>query len=538
MSARFWVSQRPTRVSCERTTTHGDQPFSAAGVAALRRRLLTRLLVVLLVPVLAAAAGCDVLGGDSGPFSSQRRVEKKATNPPPGLPASFTTGQRLAWADCTEPSGARGEDWECAAMKAPLDYRRPDRETIDVALIRKRATGPERDRIGSLLLNFGGPGQSGVIGLPAYADDYETLNERYDLVSFDPRGVRGTAPVRCGKSEYEGVDACRKYSGKILRYVGTSQTARDLDLMRYLLGDEKLHFFGVSYGTALGGVYAHLFPENVGRVVLEAPVDPVLDRLESEIEAVEAVQLAFDRFAAHCARAYDDCPLGRDPAQANRRVIDLLDKLKEDPAPTGGGEKLDDSLAARGIGNHLDLGEGGWERLAEALKEVMEQGTGRKLLDKGYDHGPKGRAAGARASDDGGSTSAFVAITCADSSVRPGSAAGDRMTERIAAASPVFGETWSSVVYLCYEWPFKGESATFDVRAPGAAPILVVANTGDPTTPYPGARRMAKELGEGVGVLLTVRAEGHGSYPHVGCAAEAVDAYLVDGDAPAATCGG
>lgn len=537
MRARFWAFQPPTRVFRRRTTTHGDRSLSAAP----RRRDATCLLAIVLSPVLAAGAGCD-LPGDSGPSAPPRRVEKKAANPPPGLPASFTAGQRLDWSDCPESSGARGDGWECATMKAPLDYRRPGRDTIDVAMIRKRATGPERKRIGSLLLNFGGPGQSGIIGLPVFADDYEALNERYDLVSFDPRGVRGTAPVRCGKDEFEGADGCKQYSGRVLPYVGTSQTARDLDLMRYLLGDEKLHYFGVSYGTALGGVYAHHFPENVGRVVLEAPVDPALNRLEAEISGAEAVQLAFDRFAAHCARAYGDCPLGRDPAQAGRRVIELLKRLKKKPAPTGGDEKLDDSLAARAIGNYLDLGEEGWRPLVEALREVMERGGGGKLLDKAYDHGPKSRAAGTGAGargrvSDSGSTSAFVAITCADSSVRPGFAAAERMIKRITAASPVFGETWSGAVYLCYDWPFKGESATFDVSADGAAPILVVANTGDPTTPYSGAGHMVAELGAGVGVLLTVRAEGHGSYPHIRCAAEAVDAYLLDGRTPPAACG-
>lgn len=247
-------------------------------------------------------------------------------------------------------------------MKAPLDYRRPGRDTIDVAMIRKRVTGPEGKRIGSLLLNFGGPGESGVVGLPRYAGDYDPLNERYDLVSFDPRGVGGTAPVRCGKKTFEGGDVCEKHSGRLLPYVGTSQTARDLDLMRYHLGDEKLNYFGVSYGTRLGGVYAHLFPKNVGRLVLEAPVDPTLNRLQQDLRQVRAVQLAFDRFAEHCASAYGDCPTGSDPEQAGQRVIELLDELENEPAPTNGDEKLDENLAAHAIANYLDLGKEGWGR--------------------------------------------------------------------------------------------------------------------------------------------------------------------------------
>ncbi|MFD7408411.1 alpha/beta hydrolase [Streptomyces sp. NPDC059866] len=556
MRTRIWISRRLTWGFYTRADRVGGRSRLAVVAAALRRRAAAGPLAIAIVVVVAAGAGCDVIGGSgSGPSASTeggeatRRVERKATNPPPGLPAAFTAGQRLDWSACPAPSGAQGggdapgDGWECATMKAPLDYERPGRDTIDVAMIRKRATGPERKRIGSLLLNFGGPGQSGVVGLPRFAGDYAPLGERYDLVSFDPRGIGGTAPVICGKKKYEGGDACEKHSGGLLPYVGTSQTARDMDLMRYLLGDEKLHYFGVSYGTRLGGVYAHLFPKNVGRLVLEAPIDPTLDRLQGEISQVKAVQLAFDRFAEHCANAYDDCPTGSGPEQAGQRVIELLDKLEKKPAPTDGDEELDDSLAAHAIANHLDRGKEGWRPLAKALREVMERGTGSKLLEEAYDHGPDTQSRRARAdagvgvsarskTSGGNGTSAFVAITCADSNLRPGFTKSEEMTKRIEAASPVFGETWAIGVYLCYDWPFKGESATPDVSADGASPILVVANTGDPTTPYGGAKRMAGELGEEVGVLLTVRAEGHGSYPFNRCATRAVNTYLLDGTTP------
>ncbi|MFG2885814.1 alpha/beta hydrolase [Streptomyces sp. NPDC048297] len=544
--------------------------------------------------VVAAGAGCDAVGGsgldegsgsDAGSGSgrsgsggggwAERRVEVKATNPSPGLPAAFTAGQRLHWVVCPPPSAAQGggdapgDGWECATMKAPLDYRRPGRGTIDVAMIRKRSTGPERERIGSLLFNFGGPGQSGVIGLPRFAGDYAALGERYDLVSFDPRGVGGTAPVSCGAKEYEGADACAKHSGRLLPYVGTTRTARDLDLMRYLLGDEKLHYFGVSYGTELGGTYAHLFPKNVGRLVLEAPVDPTQDRLQGDLSQVVAVQRAFDRFARHCADAYHDCPTGSDPAQADRRVVALLDKLRKKPAPTDGDGKLDGDLAAHAISNYLDLGKDGWGPLVKALEEVVERGKGSKLMERAYDHDPGARVrpragVAARGSETSGSTtaggktpgsttagsktsgietsgtetsggngvSAFVAISCADSDLRPGFTEADEMSARIEAASPVFGEAWSSGVYLCYDWPYDGERATPDVSADGASPILVVAGTGDPTTPYAGARHMVAELGAGVGVLLTVRAEGHGSYPFNRCATRTVDTYLLHGTTP------
>ncbi|MEU0914796.1 alpha/beta hydrolase [Streptomyces althioticus] len=506
------------------------------------RRATVGLLVMVLVFTAVVVTRCAV-GADAAP--APRAEEHRSTNPPTGLPAVLTD-QRLDWAVCPAPSGAQGDgeapgdEYECATMKAPLDHARPAGDTIDVAVIRKRATGPEQRRIGSLLLNFGGPGASGVTGLPALADEYAVLGEHYDLVSFDPRGVGGTAPVLCGEDTYEGAPACGERSGALLPYVGTSYTARDMELLRHLLGDERLHYFGVSYGTRLGAVYAHSFPRNAGRLVLEAPVDPTLDRFRAEISQARAAQRAFDSFARYCAKEYDDCPTGGGPEQARERVTALLDRLERKPAPTDDGEELDDSLAAHGIGNHLDRGKEGWEPLVEALREVMESGKGDALSAEAYDHDPDSRVrrAGARVSGDNG-VSALVAITCADSDLRPGVTEYDAMERQVAAASPVFGETWANSLYLCYEWPFDGESDTPDVRAEGAPPVLVVANTGDPTTPYEGAERMAAALGEGVGALLTVRDEGHGSYPHNRCAARAVDLYLVHATTPGAgaSCG-
>ncbi|MFI5658360.1 alpha/beta hydrolase [Streptomyces sp. NPDC051684] len=492
----------------------------------------------LLLAAVLMVSGCDVGkgagGAPGGPRPEPLRAEAKASHPPAGVPAEFTGGQRLRWARCAAPSGARRGGYECATMKAPLDYRRPGRGTIDVALIRKRATGPERERIGSLLFNFGGPGVSGVAGLPKYANQYEPLGERYDLVSFDPRGVGRTIPVTCVARRFEKGDACPKDSGKVLPYIGTSQTARDMDLIRYLLGDEKLHYFGVSYGTELGGVYAHLFPKNVGRLVLEAPVDPTRDLVEGDIAQVKAVQRAFDRFARHCVSAYDDCPLGRAPGQ---RVLALLHKLDKTPAGTRDKDKLDGTDAAYAISDYLDRGKEGWRPLATALDDALTRGDTRDLMDEADDHKPRAKARSAPSDGDG--TSALVAVTCTDSDLRPGYDRADDMARRIKAASPVFGEAWSNGPYLCYEWPFDGERADPDVSAQGARPILVVAGTGDPTTPYEGGRHMADELGEGVGVLLSVRAEGHGTYPQNACATRAVDTYLLDGTVPkdGRTCG-
>jgi pimeloyl-ACP methyl ester carboxylesterase len=491
--------------------------------------------VWIIVGVLLAAIGA--FGGwlqhDAPDRSAEPRTEFTANNPPAGLPTTLTTGQHLQWTRCTSPPSAR-TGYDCAAMKAPLDYRKPDGTKIDVALIRHKATGPNARRLGSLVLNFGGPGMSGVSGLPEFLNQYEPLLDRYDLVSFDPRGVGATIPVRCGKTAddpgYEGAGACAEHSGALLPYIGTSHTARDLDLMRYLLGDERLHYFGVSYGTALGAVYAHLYPSHVGRLVLEASVDPTEDRDEEQVSQVKAVQAAFDRFAAHCAARIRHCPTGDGPGEATRRMARLAGRLKKKPAPAGGGRNLDADDLAYAVSGYLDLGTDGWSPLAKALTALIDHNDGRSLSKGADDMGSAGRAETPRVN----SRVARTAITCADSSLRPGFERLDRDEARIKAASPVFGATWSSSVYLCYDWPFDGERTTPQVNADGAAPVLVVGGTGDPTTPYLGARHMARALGEGVGVLLTAEEEGHGTYPQNRCVTETVNEYLRTGRTPAA----
>ncbi|WP_189853551.1 alpha/beta hydrolase [Streptomyces omiyaensis] len=489
--------------------------------------------IVAVVVLLAIGVGVAWLQRDAPGRSAEPRTEFTAGNPPAGLPAALTTGQHLRWSRCTAPPAAR-TGYECATMKSPLDHRRPGGRTIDVALIRHKATGPNSRRIGSLVLNFGGPGVSGVSGLPTHLDQYKPLLDRYDLVSFDPRGVGATLPVRCGKTAddtgYEGADACAEHSGALLPYVGTARTARDLDLMRYLLGDERLYYFGVSYGTELGAAYAHLYPSHVGRLVLEAPVDPTEDLVEGQVSQAKAVQAAFDRFAAHCAARIRRCPTGDGPEEAARRMARLADRLERKPAPAGGGSELDAAGLAYAVSDHLDLGTDGWPPLAEALTALIDHDDAGPLSRGADDTGAADRAAAPP--DD--SRAARTAITCADSGLRPGAERLARDEARVKAASPVFGAAWSTGVYLCYGWPFEGERAGSGVDAGGAAPVLVVGGTGDPTTPYPGARRMARALGDGVGVLLTAEEEGHGTYPRNRCVTEAVDTYLRTGRTPAA----
>ncbi|WP_406061925.1 alpha/beta hydrolase [Streptomyces sp. NBC_01077] len=469
---------------------------------------------------------------------------KPSTTAPvlPALPGPLT-GQRLAWKRCAAPEGGQrpGPEWRCAAVTVPVDYAKPEGPTLPIALIRKTATD-ERGRIGSLLFNFGGPGASGVDILPQAAEEYGDLNERYDLVGFDPRGVSRSAGVVCRtdaeQAAAEAVDltpdsaaeetaylkdnadfaaGCSERSASLLPHTTTTATARDLDLIRQVLGDEKLHYFGISYGTQLGGTYAHLFPEKVGRLVLDAVVDPTADTVGHARHQTIGFQRALDNYLKST---------GQDPKAGTERISRLLRKLDRAPL-TVGERRLTEGLALTGIAVTL-YGQSNWPLLTEALEDA-EGGRGGALLELA-DYYNDRDASGHYSTQ----THSQRAISCADSSARATAAEAKALIPEFRRLSPVFGTflAWDTAGW-CNDWPVKGERATPEASAPGAAPVLVVGTTGDPATPYEGAEKMAKELGTGVGVLVTNEGEGHGAYGTSSCVTATVDAYLLDGKVPA-----
>ncbi|MFD4031749.1 alpha/beta hydrolase [Streptomyces sp. NPDC058637] len=462
-------------------------------------------------------------------------------------PRSGSSGAgQLDWKRCEAPEGGRepGADWRCTTVEVPLDHAKPDGDTIGIALIRKQATRGS-ERIGSLLFNFGGPGGSGVDILPRAAGSYGDLNTRYDLVSFDPRGVAGSSGVRCRSDEEQerasraidmtpdtpaeeaafvedGADfgaGCERLSGTVLPHVGTTNAARDMDAIREALGDRKLSYFGVSYGTELGGTYAHLFPEKVGRVVLDAVVDPTADTVGHARNQARGFQRALENYLKD---------RGQDPGAGTRRITDLLREIDRAPLPTSSGRRLNETLALTGIVTPL-YSESSWPQLTKALDEAGNSGTGDGLLQLADSY--NGR-------DESGhydtQSHSQRAISCADTKARPTAAEARALLPEFRELSPVFGPflAWDTAGW-CADWPVDGEHDTPEASAPGAAPVLVVGTTGDPATPYEGARKMADELGEGVGVMLTNEGEGHGSYGGSDCVTSLVDAYLLDGKVPA-----
>ncbi|MFD6360589.1 alpha/beta hydrolase, partial [Streptomyces roseolus] len=431
---------------------------------------------------------------------------------PAGSGPKPVASPRLDWKRCDDA----GAEWRCATVKVPLDHAKPAGATLGIALIRKEATDRKR-RIGSLLFNFGGPGASGVEMLPQLSGEYASLGERYDLVGFDPRGVGRSSGVVCrDDAEQAAAEAavdptpdtpaeeaaylkdaadfgagCARRSGTVIPYTTTSATARDLDVIRQVLGDEKLHYFGISYGTQLGGTYAHLFPRRVGRLVLDAVVDPTADAAGHARHQTVGFQRALDNYLRST---------GQSPQAGTARITTLLAALDRRPLEVDD-RLLTEGLATTGIAVTL-YAESSWPLLTEAL-EAAEAGDGSGLLrlaDAYNDRDEKGRYATQSHSQR--------AISCADSSERPTAARAKALLPEFRRLSPVFGAflAWDTAGW-CAGWPVEGEARTPAASAPGADPVLVVGTTGDPATPYEGAERMAEELGEGVGVLVTNKGE-------------------------------
>ncbi|MFF7491154.1 alpha/beta hydrolase [Streptomyces luteogriseus] len=472
------------------------------------------------------------------------------------------TRQDLSWKACPAPDAAQGGgaspsplpddgEWQCATMKAPLDWSDPKGDTIGLELIRVRTTGAANERIGSLIFNFGGPGGSGVTSLPAFAEGYEKLRTRYDLVSFDPRGVGRSDPVLCENDQQldayfqqdatpddaaertqlvdntkEFNNACEDNSEKILPHVRTTDAARDLDLMRQVLGDDKLHYFGISYGTELGGVYAHLFPKRVGRAVFDAVVDPTQDPEQGSLGQARGFQLALDNFAEDCVSQAEECPIGDSAQDVKDRIAKLLDDLDRTPIQGIFPRQLTQTAATSGIAQAL-YSKDFWEYLTEGLEQAYD-GDGRILLSLA--DSMNGRSDNGEYSNI---TPANVAINCADDKPRYDSAYVQRKLPEFRAASDLFGDYLAWSMLSCTDWAVPGAADHPDVSAPGSAPVLVVGNTGDPATPYEGARAMVNALGKGVGVELTYRGQGHGAYDSKNkCVQGAVDGYLLDGKVP------
>ncbi|TDE56400.1 alpha/beta hydrolase [Nonomuraea mesophila] len=476
----------------------------------------------------------------------------------PAEPATDAPGETatIDWGACTdlerpdgEPPARQDASVRCGTLAVPLDYSEPDGEQLNLALIKLPATGKGK-RLGSVVFNFGGPGASGVDTLDQAAKALTTLRSRYDLVSFDPRGVDRSSGVRCGDaSELETftslntlppgeetrkrttaankrfAELCERDSGKVLPHVGTVNAARDMDRIRAAVGDSKLNYVGMSYGTQLGAVYATEFPHNVGRMVLDAPLDPTVSFEQRTLAQTRGFQQAYESFLRSCVKS--TCALGKDEATADSNVENLLTRLTTKPLNVHG-RTLTQGLASTAVAAAL-YSELTWPFLEQALSEGLK-GNGEALLYLADNYT-------GRREDGTYSTqmTSFPAITCVDTAERPSEAELRRTEAAALKISPLFGSEGSGG--LCRVWPVKGSDQARRVDATGSAPIVVVGGKGDPATPYQWAPKLTSQLR--TATLVTYEGEGHGAYLSGSkCVHELVDAYLIDGKVPqkGATC--
>lgn len=499
---------------------------------ATRRRRLARAAALVAVAALALA-GCTAPREQTQVTTAPTAADVR------GLDAIYA--QELDWQACGE--------LECATLVVPLDYAEPDGDTVEIAVSRHPAAG---DRLGSLLINPGGPGSSGIdalssIALPRFGQE---VVDRYDLVGFDPRGVASSTPVTCvdGPAMDEivttdfdfGTDAgiqaaedaygafgaaCLENTGPVLEHVDTVSAAKDMDVLRAVLGDETLNYVGYSYGTQLGATYAALFPQQVGRLVLDGALDPTLSSQELSEGQAQGFENALRAYVADC-QAGADCPLSGSVDDGLAQVRSVLDRARKSPLPTGTERPLTGALAFSGIALPL-YDESSWTYLTMGLDAALS-GDGSILLqlaDLYYDRNADGTYSS-------NSTQAFWAIGCADDRGTTDVAEMRAQAAAIEEVAPTVGYFFGYGGVICAQWPVPEAGGLDDYSAAGAAPIVVVGTTNDPATPYAWAESLAGTLDSGH--LLTYEGEGHTAYGRSNaCIADAVDAYLLEGTVPA-----
>ncbi|MGR0220511.1 alpha/beta hydrolase [Agromyces sp. ZXT2-6] len=453
-------------------------------------------------------------------------------------------GQVLRWEQCG--------DFQCATAIAPLDWDAPTGAEIELALIRQPARG---DRVGSLLMNPGGPGVSGYDAVASGLEvaTTENLQDRYDIVGFDPRGVgrstavdclppkeldsflytpargvRGTTDWLTSQNEltHRFGQACLRNTGELLANVDTASVARDLDMLRAALGEEQLAYLGYSYGAYLGTVYAGLFPERVGRLVLDGPIDPSLGRSAITLAQAKGFEAALRSYLTACIPAAT-CPFEGTADDALPIVREILDAVAKNPIPSTDGRVLGVDTLLLAIAAPL-YRQDTWPVLDTVFTTVLagQAEFALTVVDGYYGRTPEGDYSG-------NLPEAIRAVNCLDHTAQNNVEVMKEEARTLSKEAPHIGVYFSFGDVACLSWPFRSELERVAITAPGAAPILVLGTTGDPSTPHAWAVAVASQLESGV--LVTRTGEGHTAFNKGdACVDAAVEAYLVDGVVPPA----
>ena len=509
-----------------------------------RPRVVRTALLLSAVVALVASAGCSTMVSGTAVIAEPR------------------IGQPVQWGPCRVAGGGGGNALpipagaQCGKIAVPVDYSKPDGGIASLALIRFPATG---DKVGSLIINPGGPGESGIEAAASIVENLPAdVRQKFDLVGFDPRGVASSTPALWCNSDADNdairadpqvdyspqgvehiekqtkafVQRCIDKMGKdFLANIGTTSVVKDMDSLRAALGDDKLTYLGYSYGTRIGSAYAEAYPDKVRAMILDGAVDPNADPIQADIDQAAAFQQAFNDYAADCAKD-PTCPLGTDPAKAVEVYRSLVDPLVDKPLPTADPRGLgySDSI----IGTIMALYSPNlWRHLTQALTE-MSNGRGDTMLalaDMYMRRDAQGRYTNA--------TDARIAINCVD---QPPITDRDKVVEedrkmREVAPFMSYGEfTGHAPLSTCAFWPVPATTTQHAASAPGLPPVLVVSTTNDPATPYQAGVDLAKQLG---GALLTFNGTQHTVvFQGNTCVDNYAAAYLVDLKVPppGATC--
>lgn len=509
-------------------------------------------LLALLMILGAAAVAIVVFTDDDGgglngdgpvatPTSTPTPQPGSSDPPKPDLQEFYT--QQLEWESC------RG-GFQCTTLTVPVDYRDPAGETIELAVLKDSADIPSA-RVGSLVVNPGGPGAPGT----SYAESStfafrDVIRERFDIVGFDPRGAGESSPVDCLSDDeldgflaadpdpddaaegeaYEAAlaefhEGCAEKSGDVIGHVTTIEAARDMDVLRAALGEAKMLYFGASYGTKLGATYADLFPDKVGRLVLDGAVDLAADSRQLSLDQAGGFETALRAYVENCVESTDSCFLGDSVDEGLARISSFIDDVEAEPMPTDLGRDLAVGNAFYGIVAPL-YNRDYWSILSQALQAAFD-GDATLLLRLSDLYSSR--------NDDGSysdnSMEAIYAINCLDDPYSIPAEEVDAQIAEFEEVSPTFGRVFAWGLVGCRGIQVKSSEKPRTVRAEGAAPIVVVGTTRDPATPYKWAVSLADQLESGV--LVSRDGDGHTAYNSGNdCIDEAIESYLVDGTVP------
>ena len=473
-----------------------------------------------------------------------------ATDVPPATAAPSDAlgsyySQKLTWTPCN------GAD-QCADLRVPLDYAKPDPSSDLTLKVLRVPAKDQQGRIGSLVVNPGGPGASAVeYAAAADAIVGPQVRRYFDVVGFDPRGVGRSAPLDCLADRqldaFMGADqtpddqaeekalltqartlaaACEAKNPALLPHLSTDDSAKDMDVLRAALGDSQLNYLGKSYGTFLGSTYAGLFPKRVGRFVLDGVVPPDLTSAELAEGQARGFELATRTYVADCV-SQGDCPLGSSVDEGMTWIRDFLRQVDRAPIPTGDPSmpQMNEAWASWGLGQAM-YDQSQWGALTDALREA-KAGNGAGLM--AFANSYAGRQPGGAYSSN--IMEVLPAVNCLDRPDSPDLATYEGYAKEFTEVAPTWGETlaWGSLP--CGVWPVKEGSGPHKISAAGSGPIVVVGTTRDPATIYEWSKRLKDQLSNAV--LLSYDGDGHTAYRRSNdCVDSAIDAYYVQGRVP------